>query len=170
MKSGNLRQFQEGLAAKLAQADQASAGDALLGIEAGNERWLLPLSDAGEVVPLPALAPVPLTRPWYAGLANVRGTLYSVVDLAAFHGAAPTPRQGEACLLLIGARHGMNSALLVGRALGLRTLPALVPETADADPARPWAGDHFKDQQGRRWTQLLVPALLTDPAFLDVAR
>lgn len=168
MKPGNLRQFQEGLAAKLARADQATA-DALLGIEAGSQRWLLPLSDAGEVVPLPPLAPVPLTRPWYAGLANIRGTLYSVVDLAAFQGEAPTPRQGEACLLLVGARHGMNSALLVGRALGLRTLPSLTPEATPADTARPWAGDHFQDAQGRRWTRLLVPALLADPAFLDVA-
>ena len=38
------------------------------------------------MIPVPPITPVPLTRPWFRGVANVRGNLYSVVDFAAFVG------------------------------------------------------------------------------------
>ncbi|HEY6898284.1 MAG TPA: chemotaxis protein CheW, partial [Rhodocyclaceae bacterium] len=132
--------------------------------------WLLELSDAGEVVPLPQLAEVPLTQPWYAGLANVRGALYSVVDLAAFHGRPATLRSSAARLLLVGTRHGINSALLVERILGLRAPEGLKPEPVAAEPERPWAGEALRDARGERWRRLLVKPLLNDPRFLDIAR
>lgn len=165
----DLKQFQQGLAERLSRSENNSAADSLLCVEAGGERWLLNLFDAGEVLPLPALADVPLTQSWYAGLANVRGTLYSVVDLAAFHGLPPTPRNGEARLLLAGARHGINSALLVDRILGLRAPEGLRVEPAPADPERPWAGERLRDDRGGLWRRLKVPELLDAPRFLDVA-
>ena len=55
----------------------------------GTERWMVELPDAGEVVSVPELTPVPRTRPWFRGIANVRGALFSVVDLAGFLGQAP---------------------------------------------------------------------------------
>lgn len=164
----SLKEFQQGLSAKLDRAEQGGSSGALLCIEAGGERWLLDLTDAGEVVPLPPLADVPLTQPWYAGLANIRGTLYSVVDLAAFHGLAATPHNGQARLLLVGARHGINSALLVNRILGLRAPEGLKPEPAAADANRPWAGEKLRDGQNETWRRLVVPTLLQSPRFLDI--
>ncbi|GAB2181107.1 hypothetical protein DLREEDagrD3_13300 [Denitratisoma sp. agr-D3] len=165
----SLRDFQQGLSERLHRAGRQSGGGTLLCVEAGGERWLLDLSDAGEVVPMPPLADVPLTQPWYAGLVNIRGSLYSVVDLAAFHGLAPTPRNGLARLLLVGARHGINSALLVNRILGLRAPEGLRPEPAAADGNRPWAGENLRDGQGMLWRRLLLPSLLDSPRFLDIA-
>ncbi len=60
-----------------------------LGLQVGDDRWLVDLADAGEVIPVPPITAVPLTRPWFAGVANIRGNLYSVVDFAAFLGGAP---------------------------------------------------------------------------------
>ena len=37
---------------------------------------------------MPAIATVPLTQPWFLGVANIRGNLYSVVDFAGFVGRA----------------------------------------------------------------------------------
>lgn len=164
-----LKAFQQDLNDKLARAGKSASPGALLCVDAGGERWLLELSDAGEVVPLPGLADVPLTRSWYAGLANIRGSLYSVVDLAAFHGLAATPRNSQARLLLVGARHGINSALLVNRILGLRAPEGLKAEPAVADPNRPWAGEKLRDAQGETWRRLVVPDLLASPRFLDIA-
>ena len=105
----------------------------LLGVQSGADFWLLKLSDSGEIVPLTPLAEVPLTRPWFAGIANIRGNLNSVVDFAAFRGAEPTVQNAGARLLLIGTRYGSNAALLVTRLLGLRNIDDLTP--APADPA-----------------------------------
>jgi hypothetical protein len=68
---------------------------------------------------------VPLTKPWFAGIANIRGNLYSVVDLSAFIGKEATPQNTSSRLLLIGTRHGSNAALLVTRMIGLRNVEAL---------------------------------------------
>ena len=165
-KKGSLREFQAHLAERLAGASGQSAAG-LLGVQSGADFWLLKLSDSGEIVPLAPLTGVPLTRPWFAGIANIRGNLYSVVDFAAFRGGEPTPQNAGSRLLLIGTLYGCNAALLVTRLLGLRNIDDLKP--APADPgAAPWAVDVYTDNAGRRWTMLDVRRLLDDERFMEI--
>jgi twitching motility protein PilI len=172
----SLREFQQSLSERLVSARRGEGGQALLGIESGTEdipggsHWLVDLADSGEVVPMPQLTPAPLTKPWFAGIANIRGVLYSVVDFSAWRGGAATPINAQSRLLLVGARHGINSALLVRRALGLR--PQMQMHAAGehrADDSSPWLGGRFTDAQDITWTQLRIPALLADPNYLDIA-
>ena len=185
----SLREFQRGLSERLLSARRGEGGQTLLGVESGTENlpggshWLIDLADSGEVVPLPQLTPAPLTKSWFAGIANIRGVLYSVVDFSAWRGGAPTPRNAQSRLLLVGARHGISSALLVSRALGLRPRLQLhaasdgpTPDTR-AEASSPvasggtesWLGGRFADELGLTWTQLRIPALLADPNYLDIA-
>ncbi|MCB1931439.1 chemotaxis protein CheW [Accumulibacter sp.] len=165
-KKISLHDFQSYLAARLAgMGNQSSAG--LLGIQAGSDYWLLDLADSGEIVPLTPLTTVPLTRPWFAGIANIRGNLYSAVDFSAFLGKEATPQNASSRLLLVGTRHGSNAALLVTRMIGLRNVEALHPEASD--PAAPrWAHESFTDNEGRRWRKLKVRELLADEVFMDI--
>ena len=165
-KRGSLSEFQAHLARRLAGASEQSAAG-LLGVLSGSEYWLLSLSDSGEVVPLPTLNTVPLTRPWFVGMANIRGSLYAVTDFSAFQGKDATPQNPSSRLLLIGARHGNNAALLVTRMLGLRNIEDLTPAVAD-DDAPAWARQTFTDKEGRRWKMLDVPELLADERFMDI--
>ena len=174
----NLREFQQSLSERLVSARRGEGGQALLGIESGADdlpggsHWLVDLADSGEVAPLPELTPAPLTKPWFAGIANIRGVLYSVVDFSAWRGGAPTPRNTQSRLLLIGARHGINSALLVRRALGLRPqlqMHAVEQVHVGASDAESWLGGRFKDTQDVIWTQLRIPALLADSHYIDIA-
>lgn len=187
----SLREFQQGLSERLLSARRGDSELALLGVESGKadlpggSHWLLDLGDSGEVVPLPQLTPAPLTKPWFAGIANIRGVLYGVVDFSAWRGGAPTPRNAQSRLLLVGARQGIASALLVSRALGLRPQRQLhatgdaedgahgVPHSDESHPLEQrsanWLGGRFMDAQNQIWTQLRIPALLADPDYLDVA-
>ena len=165
-KKGSLREFQAHLAERLAGASGQSAAG-LLGVQSGADFWLLKLSDSGEIVPLAPLTGVPLTRPWFSGIANIRGNLYSVVDFAAFRGGEPTPQNAGSRLLLIGTRYGCNAALLVTRLLGLRNIDDLKPAPADPD-AVPWAVDAYTDNAGRRWKMLDVRRLLDDERFMEI--
>lgn len=179
----SLREFQQNLSERLVSARRGEGGRALLGVESGSEdlpggsHWLIDLADSGEVSPLPELTPAPLTKPWFAGIANIRGVLYGVVDFAAWRGGAPTPINSQSRLLLVGARHGINTALLVRRALGLRPQMQLHAATDSVPPAgtheiggaAPWLGGRFTDAQDVIWTQLRIPALLADPNYLDIA-
>jgi twitching motility protein PilI len=181
----SLREFQQSLSERLVSARRGEGGQALLGIESGADdlpggsHWLIDLADSGEVSPLPELTPAPLTKPWFAGIANIRGVLYSVVDFSAWRGGAPTPRNAQSRLLMVGARHGITSALLVRRALGLRpqlqmhavgeAKASAEAQSAAASDAETWLGGRFKDAQDLVWTQLRIPALLSDPSYLDIA-
>ena len=166
----DLRAYQESIATRLAAAQSGAGVPALLGIESAGVRWLVDLPAAGEVLPLPALAPVPLTQAWFAGLASVHGELQAVVDFAAFQGAAPTSHDAAARLLRIGARLGGNVALLVARVHGLKRTDALFRAEAGDDTLTPlpaWYGARFTDAQGESWVKLDLERLLADPVILD---
>jgi len=165
----DLRAYQEAIATRLAAAQAGASVPALLGFESGGRRWLIDLPVAGEVLPSPPLAAVPLTQPWFAGVANVHGELQAVVDFSVFCGGAPTPREGGARLLRIGTRHGSNSALLVARVHGLKRTDSLFAAEATDETFMPWQGEVFTDSQGTRWLRLEPDRLLADPAFLDAS-
>ena len=137
-------------------------------MQSGAEYWLVSLADSGEVVPLPPLTDVPLTKPWFVGMANIRGSLYSVTDFSAFQGKESTAQNAASRLLWVGTRYGNNAALLVNRMLGLRNRDDLTSSVPDVG-APEWAAQAFTDKEGRRWKLLEVRALLADETFMDIS-
>jgi twitching motility protein PilI len=167
-RRGSLIEFQENLSKRLATARAQASVTSLLAVQSGGVAWLLPLPDAGEVMPVPPLATVPLTHPWYAGVANVRGNLYSVIDFAAFCGKGNTPRHPTNRLMLCGQRHGLNAGLLIQRVLGLRDPGELKSAAGEAAAQKPWIDAVLEDAAGQRYQQLNVPALVASTEFMSV--
>jgi len=165
-KKLSLREFQAGLADRLREAQTQTASTSLLGVQAGSGNWLVSLEDSGEVIPVPVVSPVPLTKSWFCGLTNIRGNLFSVVDFAAFQGEESTPRTNDSRLLLVGERFNVNSALLVNRMLGLRNMQKMQPQ--ELAPGRAWITAQFKDADGRVWKELNVGVLVQHADFLQV--
>ena len=161
----SLRDYQRELAERLRGAGTGRIASKL-GLQVGDESWLVDLADAGEVLPVPPITPVPLTRPWFRGVANIRGNLYSVVDFPAFLGRTPVAPGDQSRLLLVGERFRLGTALLVDRSLGLRN-PAQL-EAAGGEPG-PWARAQYADADGRRWKELDLPQLVQHPDFLSVS-
>jgi twitching motility protein PilI len=160
----SLRDYQRDLAERLRTAGVGRTSSKL-GLQVGDEAWLVDLSEAGEVLPVPPITPLPLTRPWFRGVANIRGNLYSVVDFPAFLGRTPVASGEQARLLLVGERFRLGAALLVDRSLGLRNPGQL--EAVDGEPG-PWARAHYADADGRQWKELDLPQLVQHPDFLAV--
>lgn len=165
-KKVSLREFQAHLASRLS-GDSKKDASGLLGIQSGAQFWLLNLSDSGEIIPLPALVTVPLAKPWFVGLANVRGNMYAVTDFSAFQGNEVTAQNADSRLLLIGTRHSNNAALLVTRVLGLRNVNDLEPMETPADAAL-WHSQSYADKEGRSWRMLDVKKLLANEAFMNI--
>lgn len=163
----SLRDFQEYLAGRLKTAAQGKGGASWLGIQAGEESWLVDLADSGEIVQAPHLTGVPMVRPWFAGIANIRGNLHAVTDFSLFRGGQPTPQNASTRLLLVGVKHGSNAALLVSRMLGLKN-----PEDFTLAPAGnnapAWATVCYTDRQGNLWRKLSVRDLLVDQDFMNI--
>lgn len=165
-KQISLREFQQGLAQRLREAQAEAEPTSRLGVQAGSSNWLLKLDDAGEMLPLPEVSSVPLTRPWYLGLANIRGVLSSVVDFSAFSGGEATVRTPDCRLLLIAERFQSFSGLVISRMLGLKNVQSMksVPEPV----TRPWIAGAFRDEEGRLWHELDIGALVAHEDFLHV--
>jgi twitching motility protein PilI len=155
-----LREYQEQLLERM-QAAKSGSGAPIqqLGLQVGSTRYLLDLLEAGEIVsPVPP-ARVPLTVPWYLGLANVRGTLVGVIDLARYLGEeGATPAGPSVRMITFAPALGCNCALLADRVYGLRQAGAMRRE-----------GDALADAEGQLWTPLSLAALVREERFLDVA-
>ena len=154
-----LRDYQAQLLARM-QAAQSGAAQAhhQLGVAIGAQRYLLELTEAGEIVTPAQLAGVPLTQPWYLGLANVRGSLLGVIDLARYFDPAASAAGPDARLVSLAPRLGFNCALLVTRVYGLRRAGAMQQD-----------GAGLLDGEGQTWTPLSLAALVREERFLHVA-
>jgi twitching motility protein PilI len=167
----DLRVFQQELAARLASKTAAQVESSRLGLAAAGQQWLVRLAEAGEVITMPLLAAVPLTKPWFLGVANIRGNLYSVVDFAGFlghDGGGAHAVGSQSRLLLFGPRVGeLRTGIAVPRVLGLRNLAELAPGVPPAEsPA--WFGQRWIDADGGAWQEIDLIRLAQDPAFLQV--
>ncbi len=166
----NLQEYQENILSRLkALAGSGEAGSSSrLGVQVGDSAWLISLQDVGEVLPVPEIQPVPLTRSWFMGVSNVRGNLYAVTDLSAFMGGKPARVSADSRLLLAGSRFGVNSAFLIDRLYGLRSISDMHPKEVGRG-ATEWEKGVFWDASAMEWRELDVAKLLNSTAFMQVA-
>ncbi|HEU4457950.1 MAG TPA: chemotaxis protein CheW [Methylibium sp.] len=169
-----LRELQSRLAERLQATRQETDAASWLAIEAAGHGLLLPLAQAGEIFALPAMAAVPHTHPWFLGVANLRGRLHGVVDLAAFLGLRREPLGDvarEQCrLVAFNPSLELNCAVLVDRLAGLRSSEQIRAEANETAWRPAFAGFAGLDPQGRRWQEIQLAALATDPQFMKIAR
>lgn len=164
----SLREFQQGVAERLRDAVSRKTVLSRLGFRVGDENWLVNLADVSEVIPLPNIIPVPMTLPWFRGVANVRGKLYSIADFAAYQHHTPIGPGAERRVILIAERLIEGSGFIVGRMLGLHNPEQFTADALRTDPARPWIGGALRDAGGARWYELDLSALTRETRFLEV--
>ncbi len=169
-----LRELQGRLAERLQQARTEVRAVSWLAVECAGLGVLVPLPSAGEIFAVGVVLPVPHTQDWFMGVANLRGGLHGVVDLAAFLGLrAPIARDAvreQARLLSFNARQGSHCAVLVDRLAGLRSAEQLSAEPAADDQPRPaFAGARWRDSDGRVWQEIDLAALARHEQFLAIA-
>jgi twitching motility protein PilI len=166
-RRSGLREYQLAVAERLRTAATRATVSSKLGFQVAGANWFVALHLVSEVIPLPPFVSVPLTQPWFRGVANVRGNLYSIVDLSAFQGGEPTPGGTERRVILVSEKLVGGAGLLVSRMLGLRNpeLFSAVERPADA-PA--WVGAVFRDAAGVPWQELDLARLAKERRFLEV--
>ena len=157
----NLREFQQNLIDRLQAKDMSDERVSTLGVQIGGQNWLVDLADIGEVLPLPKLISVPFTKLWFRGVANVRGNLYSVSDMAAYQHSGAESGDNNNRVLLVAERYAFNAALLVDRVLGLRDARKWQKNEADGQT-------EYHDEEGTRWLKLDIPGLLEQAEFLQI--
>jgi twitching motility protein PilI len=164
-----LREFQQRLAQRLQAVRSQTQSASWLAVECAGLGVLLPLRQAGEIFAPVPLTRVPYTEPWMVGVANLRGGLHAVVDLAQFLGLREqAPRADEGRLLSLNAELNINCALWVDRLLGLRGDEQLRAVPAGGAQRPHFAVGEREDEQGRRWQLLDLELLSRFEPFLSI--
>jgi twitching motility protein PilI len=168
-----LRELQIRLASRLQAArTEGTSVSSWLAVESAGGLYLLPLGQSGEIFPLVAVQAVPYTQRWFLGVANLRGALVGVVDLAGLLGSNATRTEqalSEASLLSLNTALEVNAALLVDRLAGLRGTDSFVSSEPPGPDAPSFFGTTYIDSSGTRWQELNLQVLSQDPAFLSIS-
>src|SRR5215207_4439387 len=152
-----LRDLQTRLADRLQAARTAPLGRSWLAVECSSRGFLFPLRDAGEIFAMAPLLHVPHSHRWFLGVANLRGHLHGVVDLAGFLGVK-SAEAGRDQARLVGFNQSLdiNCVLLVDRLSGLRSdRPSFV-------------GARYRDASARVWQELSLVELAGNDLFLKI--
>ncbi|MBV8124304.1 MAG: chemotaxis protein CheW [Burkholderiaceae bacterium] len=175
-----LRELQQRLAHRMhASRDQPDLAS-WLAVECAGQSFLLSLKQAAEIFAPQPIQQVPHSTPWLLGVANLRGGLHTVVDLAAFLGLRASARHDGAGLPAVPAQQArfiafnpdlnVNAALQVDRLLGLRSAEQFTPWPDDeGSNARPrFAAQRLRDERGQLWQVLDLEALTRHEVFLNI--
>lgn len=141
-----------------------------VGFRIGDMHLVAPLDQITEVLHFPEFAHVPGTRNWLKGVANIRGSLITIVDLPQFFGKKPVKIDEDSRLLVMNAKD-LHTALLVDEVFGLRHFDEDLERQELAgidDPASAYlSGAFLKDDV--LWGVFDMNALAASANFLQVA-
>lgn len=164
-----LRDLQTRLADRLQAARTEPLAKSWLAVECSSRGFLFPLKDAGEIFAMAPLVAVPHSHRWFLGVANLRGHLHGVVDLAGFLGVkAVEPGRDQARLVGFNQDLNLNCVLLVDRLSGLRSEDELTRAADDGVERPAFAGACFHDASSRMWQELNLGELAGNESFLRI--
>ena len=168
-----LRELQSRLADRLQVARTQGVAPSWLAVEAGDKKYLFPMEQAGEIFPWVATQTVPYTQSWFLGVANLRGGLFGVVDLASYVNGQPLVAKTEFArkesrLVALNSAMEINCALLIDRLAGLRNQEAFKDFSEKAPDAPEFFGNQYVDQNGATWQEINLQLLAQQTHFLTI--
>lgn len=136
----------------------------------GDARLACSIEQINEFLPIPAFTPVPGTKPWILGLANVRGDLLTIVDLAWFLTGQRSTVSMRTRLLAASLR-GRPIGLLVDEVFGRRHFVSdegKKPRLPKSSPLKNFV--HKQYRSGKEvWQELDLETLFSTAEFLNGA-
>ena len=123
-----------------------------------------------EFLPVPALTPVPGTKPWILGLANIHGELLTTVDLSWFlHGERSEVNMRTR--LLAASLRGRPVGLMVDEVYGQRHFVSDEGDASNLPETSPLANYVHKQYRSGKdvWQELDLETLFSTPDFLNGA-
>lgn len=139
--------------------------------EVAGQRLVAPIGEVSEVLSLPDLTKVPITQPWLLGIANVRGRLLALTDLAKFLTLPSSQLRQRLRKVLVIDQAEIFSGLVVDSVLGIQqfTSAQYLAESLPSDSAfAPYIhGKFVKD--GEDWFVFMPSLLAQDQRYIDAA-
>jgi len=150
---------------------QASSGEwAGVIFRIGDVQLACSVNQVHEFLPIPVFTPVPGAKPWIMGLANVRGDLMTIVDLAGFLNDQCSTISMRT-RLLVASLHGRPVGLLVDEVFGQRNFVSdegNQPQLPENSPLKEFVHKQYRSGKDT-WQQLDLEMLFSNADFLNGA-
>jgi twitching motility protein PilI len=166
-KQSQLREYQTNILARLENAKKAGAETSAgyLGVVIGSKNVLVNLQEISETLPVTEIQPVPIVKPWFLGVSNVRGVLYAINDIAQLLEATFTSISSNARLLLISEAVSSNVAFVVEKMIGLRNINEMKPHEVELEESACLKAQTYQDDENRIWHMLDCDKLVRSKEF-----
>lgn len=142
-----------------------------IGFSLLNHRFVVSLGQIAEMLEIPPSTKLPGVQPWVVGLANVRGRLLPLFDMAQFLGGQASAQRKQHRVLVIDSNN-YYSGLIVDQAYGMQhfTSERYSEEVSDIpEVVQSLVQGAYTDAVGNTWTVMNIPSLLQDPRFANAA-
>ena len=127
------------------------------------------MGQVAEILQPPRMTKVPGVRSWVLGVANVRGRLVPVMDLAGMLGLTGKANWRSRRVLVV-EQGDVLTGLLVDAVLGMQQFPMdTMSELAQVDPALEKYTRHGFDRNEKVWSIFRIDELIQSPEFMKIA-
>jgi twitching motility protein PilI len=166
-KQSQLREYQTSILARLENAKKAGAEApaGYLGVVIGSKNILVNLQEISETLPIVDIHRVPIVKPWFLGIANVRGVLYAINDIAQMLESTFTSISSSARLLLLSQSVTSNVAFVVEKMIGLRKLEEMKLREELIEDDVCLKSQTYQDDENRVWYMLDCDKLIRSKEF-----
>lgn len=135
-------------------------------------RFVAPMGEVSEMLEVPHHTQLPGVQGWIRGLANVRGRLLPLTDLAVFLGGRLEAARRNRRVLVVETGD-IYSGLVVDGVLGMQHFPvdSYVPEMAgiEHEAMIPYLQGCFREENGRDWVVFSPWLLVHDEKFFQAS-
>ena len=166
-KRTTLRDYQTNILARLENAKKAGAEPpaGYLGVVIGGKNVLINLQEISETLPMMDIQRVPLVKPWFLGVANVRGVLYAINDLGQMLENTFTTLSSNARLVMVSESVTSNVAFVVDKMIGLRKLDEMQVREEAVDESVCLKTQSYQDVENQIWHMLDCDKLVRSKEF-----
>lgn len=126
------------------------------------------MNEVSEVISISKVAAVPLTQPWFLGLANVRGNLYGITDLGIYLGGSPMPFNLKSRILLANINKKLSAGFVVNSMLGIRERSEFT--LLENKKNKVSVLNQYQDNEKRIWEELSLFTIMREDQFLKIAQ
>ncbi|WP_430460519.1 chemotaxis protein CheW [Thalassolituus sp. LLYu03] len=140
-----------------------------VGFMLAGQNFVADMTEVSEILQPPRLTKVPGVRSWVLGVANVRGRLVPVMDLAGLLGL-PSKANWRSRRVLVVEQDDHLTGLLVDAVLGMQQFAVdRAVRVESLDPAFARYVEHGFERDGRDWPVFQLRELIRAPEFLQIA-
>lgn len=162
-----LKDYQKSILDKLeaVKTDVANAPVSYLGVSIGGRSVLVDLLEISETLAMVDIQPIPLVKPWFLGMSNIRGVLYAINDVVRLLDDKPTEISSNTRMLLINKRIVSNVGFVVDKLIGLRSAESLKALEDSTEESICFSSARYEDDEKRLWTVLDCKKLVNSRVF-----